>query len=178
MSQEHNFKTIKNQDGDVVRMKAAISNHKDVTLNCFNDKCYAHLSDVSKCFKQGGGFDLKKVKSITLNKEEVSTFIRISKKLPALMEKMQLTKPASDDTDSDSAEGSAPKRKGKKITKRKASSSDDSDSESTVTKQKVSTSKKQIKTKRTHPYKKPSQQKKTPPKPVDIDSDTDQISSD
>lgn len=181
MAQEHAFKTIRNGEGGVVKMKASISNYKDVTVNRFNDKCYAHLSDVSKCFKKGGGFDLKKVKSVTLNRDEVDTFIQMSNKLPTLMDKMLLAKHVSD-SDSDSAEQpAARKKKGKKLTKRKVSfSSDDSDSdtENVVTKCKASTSKKRVKAKRSHPYRKPSQQKKKPPKESDSNSDTDPISSD
>ena len=34
-------------------------------VNRFKDKSYVHLSDISKCFQQGVGFDIKKIKSIT-----------------------------------------------------------------------------------------------------------------
>ena len=47
-----------------------------------------HLSDVSKCFKKGGGFDLKKAKSVTLNTEEINTFITMTEKLPSVMRKI------------------------------------------------------------------------------------------
>ena len=36
-----------------------------VMVNRFKDKSYVHLSDISKCFQQGVGFDMKKIKSIT-----------------------------------------------------------------------------------------------------------------
>ena len=141
----------------------------------------------SKCFKQGGGFDLKKgqishtqqrrsrhinsdvkkVKSVTLNRDEVDTLIQISNKLPTIMDKMLLTKDVSD-SDSDFAEPAARKLKGKKLTMGKVSSfsSDDSDSdtENAVTKCKASTTKKQVKTKSAHPYRKTSEQEKTCPK--------------
>ena len=47
-----------------------------------------HLSDVSKCFKKGGGFDLKKAKSVTLNTEELNTLITMREKLPSVMRKV------------------------------------------------------------------------------------------
>ena len=86
MSGVHTFKTVQDEAGDLIKMKASISNYKHVTVNTFNDKCYVHLSDVSKCFKNGGGFDLKNGKSITLNAEE--TFIKVTEKLPSIMRKV------------------------------------------------------------------------------------------
>ena len=78
MAKEHTFKAIRDEEGELMKMKGSLSNNKDLTVNCFNDKPYAHLSDVSKCFKKGGGFDLNKVKSVTLNREEVDAFIQMS----------------------------------------------------------------------------------------------------
>lgn len=66
---EHAFKTIRDGAGEIVKIKASISNYKDVTVNSFNNQSYMHLSDVSKCFTKGGGFDLKKSKSVTLNRD-------------------------------------------------------------------------------------------------------------
>ena len=43
---EHTFKIIGDEAGQIVKMKASISNYKDVTINRLNDKCYVHLSDV------------------------------------------------------------------------------------------------------------------------------------
>ena len=37
-----------------------------------------------RAFK-GGGFDLKKAKSVTLNTEEINTFITMTEKLPSEM---------------------------------------------------------------------------------------------
>ena len=174
MSREHSFKTIRDEEGDIIKMKASISNYKDVTLNCFNDKCYAHLSDVSKCFKQGGGFDLTKVKSVTLNREEVDTFIKMTKKLPSLMDKMLKV---SDDSDGGSSSQTVVAKKSKKIKKKKSISSaveSDSDTENT-------TLKKERKKKRAHPYKKASSstaQKKAVKESDNNSDDTDIISSD
>ena len=93
MSGEHTFKTVRDEAEDLIKMKASLSNYKHVTVNTFNDKCYVHLSDVNKCFKNGGGFDLKNGKSITLNTEEINTLIKMTEKLPSVMRKV-LASPA------------------------------------------------------------------------------------
>ena len=88
MSDDHTFKTIRDEAGEIVKIKASISNYKDITVNSFNNKSYMHLSDVSKCFTKGGGFDLKMAKSVTLNRDEVNTFIEMTEKLPSVMDKV------------------------------------------------------------------------------------------
>ena len=39
MLDEHTFKAVRDEAGDLIKMKASISNYKDVTVNTFNDKC-------------------------------------------------------------------------------------------------------------------------------------------
>ena len=172
MAKEHTFKAIRDEEGELMKMKGSLSNYKDLTVNCFNDKPYAHLSDVGKCFKKGGGFDLNKVKSVTLNREEVDAFIQMSRKLLAIMDKMS---PKSDPADRDASE--TPKKKAQKATtKRKIiPKSDDSDSDTGKPSAKSKTSSLKQKKKRSQPYKKPYQQKRNSQKESDT-SDTDLLS--
>lgn len=85
---EHAFKTIRDEAGVIVKLKGSISNYKTITVQNYNDNSCMHLSDVSKCYTKGGGFDLKKAKSVTLNRDEVNTFIEMSEKLPSMMDKV------------------------------------------------------------------------------------------
>ena len=186
MSGEHTFKAVRDEAGDLIKMKASISNYKDVTVNTFNDKCYVHLSDVSKCFKRGGGFDLKKAKSVTLNTEEINEFIKMTEKLPSVMRKV-LASPvherkkepvssADSDASTDDDKKSKKRKTGVKQGVKKTATHQDSDSETESAfphrKQK------QLKKKRTHPYNKPltETKKRTKSQKATESSDTDVLS--
>lgn len=103
-SGDHIFKTIKDQSGKIIKLKAPISNYKDITVNSFNDRPYAHISDVSKCFKKGGTFDITRARSVTLNKEEVQTFISMTDRLSTAMDTITVDSNATD-SDSDPRDG-------------------------------------------------------------------------
>lgn len=141
-----------------------------------------HISDVSKCVKSDGGFDIKKnqAKSVTLNRDKVGTFIQMTAELPAMMDRMLTVSSRHDasDTDSDSSETALKKKRKKQPRKKVHFLSDGSDSETekpTQSKSKISTPKKQLKKKRTHPYRQAYNEKKKQKKPrKDFDSnDTD-----
>ena len=158
---EHAFKTIRDEAGEIVKFKGPISNYKSVTVNSFNDKSYIHLSDVSKCFTKGGGFDLKKAKSVTLNRDEVNTFIEMSEKLPIMMDKVLKIQQSTDESD----EGNTTSKRQKRQT--------DSDDETTKASRKITS--KQLKRKKqtgAHPYRRPSSTPKHTQKVISDSSDT------
>lgn len=162
-------------------------------MNSFNDRPYAYISDVSKCFKKGGTFDITRARSVTLNKEEVQTFISMTDRLSTAMDRIAAdsnsTDSDSDPLDSDDDRKSG-KRKGKKagaVTMKKRAAkkvhfisegSDDSDKERTLpSKNKISSHKKQFRKKRMHPYSKPRADKKQKKaQTVSDSSDTDLLS--
>ena len=178
MSGEHTFKAVRDEAGDLIKMKASISNYKDVTVNTFNDKCYVHLSDVSKCFKRA--------KSVTLNTEEINEFIKMTEKLPSVMRKV-LASPvherkkepvssADSDASTDDDKKSKKRKTGVKQGVKKTATHQDSDSETESAfphrKQK------QLKKKRTHPYNKQltETKKRTKSQKATESSDTDVLS--
>ena len=154
---EHTFKTIRDNTGAIIKMKASLSPYKDITVNSFNDKSYMHLSDVSKCFMKGGGFDLKKSKSVSLNRDEVMSFIQMSKKLPSLMDKVLRQQPYSQNDTTDSSSYDSDEDVETKTTKQKKQKrlQNDSDTES---KSKAKSAKRSQK-KRVAPYRKPAAKK-------------------
>lgn len=171
---EHTFKTIRDKAGNIMKIKASISNYKDVTVNRFNDKCYIHLSDVSKCFKQSGRFDLKKAKTVTLNKDEVNTFIKMTEKLPSVMDKV-LAEPCHgkdfgpwSDSENSTDYEKPPKEGGKrtdssvsKTHRGKKEAHQDSASETdSISPRTNKTTPKELKKKRIGPYTKPSAAKR------------------
>lgn len=74
--------------GEGLKMKADIPNLKSVVVNEYNNSSYCHISDVSKCFGKGGSFDIKKSKSVTLNRDDVNNFARMIDQIPTAMDQV------------------------------------------------------------------------------------------
>ena len=111
------FKEVRDENGKLVKLKADISNFKSVAVNEYNNSSYCHISDVSKCFKKGGGFDISKSKSVTLNREDVDNFVRMIENIPAAMDQI-LYESKSDSSSSDSSSDDDNDKKKRKTNKR------------------------------------------------------------
>lgn len=113
------FQQVRDESGKLVKMKADISNFKSVVVNEYNNSSYCHISDVSKCFGKGGSFDIKKSKSVTLNRDDVDNFVKMIDQIPTVMDQVLAESVHYSDSDGSSSNDIKQINKKNKVRKQK-----------------------------------------------------------
>ena len=65
------WEEVRDEHGNLVKLKAPLSNYKSVVIREWNHSPYVYIGDVSKCFTKNSGFDIKKSKSVSLNRADI-----------------------------------------------------------------------------------------------------------
>lgn len=156
------WEEVRDEHGNLVKLKAPLSNYKSVVIREWNHSPYVHIGDVSKCFTKNGGFDIKKSKSVSLNRADIEKFISMTGEIPSALDRIVTENGSTDSTDSDSSSQREPPRKKKQSKKLKKGNTGSernrhvsSDSDETPRKKKNTKSKR---AKKVHPYSRPKTQ--------------------
>ena len=105
------FEEIRDERGALIKLKPPLSTWKSITIRDWQHSPYLHISDVSKCWSKGGSFDIKKSKSVTLNKEDVSKFIAMIGQIQSGMDKIVENVSDSDSSDTEPVSKKRPVKK-------------------------------------------------------------------
>ena len=154
------WEEVRDEDGALVKLKAPLSNYKSVVIREWNRSPYVHIGDVSKCFTKNGGFDIKKSKSVSLNRDDIQKFISMINDIPPALDRIVAeSNSQTTNSDSDTSSSSVPPHKKKQIKKLKRDGStrvrrshSTSDIEDKVAQKKKHKKQREQKSKRVQPY--------------------------
>ena len=150
------MKKSETKGGALVKLKAPLSTWKAITIRDWQHSPYLHISDVSKCWSKGGSFDIKKSKSVTLNREDVTKFIAMIGQIQSGMDKIVENISDSDTSDTEPVSKKRPAKKQARQSKKRRLGGESDESSESDEKPRKSILKKQ---KRVHPYvRKPSRE--------------------
>ena len=132
--------------GALVKLKAPLSTWKAITIRDWQHSPYIHIS---KCWSKEGNFDIKKLKYVTLNREDVTKFIAMIGQIQSGMDKIVENISDSDTSDTEPVSKKRPAKKQARQSKKRRLEGESDESSESDEKPRKSILKKQ---KRVHPY--------------------------